>query len=262
LSVAAIDTGLVVSVLEPIWKTKPETATRVRGRIESVLDWAKVRGLRDGENPARWRGHLDHLLPARSKVQRVKHFAALPYAELPALMAKLRDRQAVSAAALEFLILAAARTNEVLGARWDEIDSDVWTVPAERMKGGREHRVPLSDRAIEILAALPHESYIFGVRTNAAANPHTLKSALERVGYGEFTVHGFRSSFRDWAAERTNYPNHVVEMALAHAIGNGVEAAYRRGDLFEKRRQLMRAWADYCSRPNVEADVVPIRGVS
>lgn len=256
LSIAAIDTALVLAVLEPIWKTKPETASRVRGRIGSVLDWAKARGYRDGENPARWRGHLDHLLPARNKVRRVKHFAALPYAELPALIAKLRTQPELPARALEFLILTAARTGEVLGAQWDEIDGNVWTVPAERMKAGKPHRVPLSDRVVEILASLPREGeFIFvGARTSAVSNPHQLKRALQRTGHDNITVHGFRSTFRDWAAETTAYPNHVVEMALAHAIANGVEEAYRRGDLFEKRSRLMQDWGDYCSRPSVGAD--------
>jgi integrase len=250
LPVAAIDTALVLAALEPIWRTKPETASRVRGRIESILDWARVRGYRSGENPARWRGHLDHLLPARNRVRRVKHFAALPYAELPALMARLRDQRGAPAAGLEFLILAAARTNEVLGARWGEIDGNVWTVPAERMKSGKPHRVPLSDRAVEILASLPREGeFIFvGAGTSATSNPHQLRRALNRMGYDNITVHGFRSCFRDWAAETTAHPNHVVEMALAHVIGNGVESAYRRGDLFEKRRQLMQDWSEYCAR--------------
>ena len=250
LPVAAIDTALVLAALEPIWRTKPETASRVRGRIESILDWARVRGYRTGENPARWRGHLDHLLPARNRVRRVKHFAALPYAELPALMARLRDQRGAPAAGLEFLILTAARTNEVLGARWGEIDGNVWTVPAERMKSGKPHRVPLSDRAVEIVASLPREAeFIFvGAGTSATSNPHQLKRALHRMGYDNITVHGFRSCFRDWAAETTTHPNHVVEMALAHVIGNGVESAYRRGDLFEKRRQLMQDWSEYCTR--------------
>jgi integrase len=250
LPVAAIDTALVLAALEPIWRTKPETASRVRGRIESILDWARVRGYRTGENPARWRGHLDHLLPARNRVRRVKHFAALPYAELPALMARLRDQRGAPAAGLEFLILTAARTNEVLGAGWGEIDGNVWTVPAERMKSGKPHRVPLSDRAVEIVASLPREAeFIFvGAGTSATSNPHQLKRALHRMGYDNITVHGFRSCFRDWAAETTTHPNHVVEMALAHVIGNGVESAYRRGDLFEKRRQLMQDWSEYCTR--------------
>jgi integrase len=265
LPIGAIDTALVLAALEPIWKIKPETASRVRGRIESVLDWAKARGYRDGENPARWRGHLDHLLPARNKVRRVEHFAALSYAELPALMAKLHTQPALPARALEFLILTAARTNEVLGARWDEIDGNMWTVPGERMKAGKPHRVPLSDRVVEILASLPREGeFIFvGARTSAVSNPHQLKRVLQRTGYDDTTVHGFRSTFRDWAAETTAYPNHVVEMALAHAVGNGVEAAYRRGDLFEKRRRLMDDWARYCSQPAAsKGEVVTLRGVS
>jgi len=261
LSVTDIDTALVLVTLEPIWKAKPETASRVRGRIESILDWAKARGYREGENPARWRGHLDNLLPARSRVRRVEHFAALPYAELPTLMAKLRTRPELSAAALEFLILTAARTNEVLGARWDEVGGNVWTVSAERMKAGKAHRVPLSNRAAEILASLPREGeFIFvGTRTSAASNPHQLKRVLQRAGYDDITVHGFRSTFRDWAAETTAFPNHVVEQALAHAISSGVEAAYRRGDLFEKRRELMQDWADYSNRPHVKAGVAPLR---
>jgi integrase len=265
LPVAAIDTALVLKCLEPIWTTRPETASRVRGRIESVLDWAKVRGYRDGENPARWRGHLDHLLPARNRVRRVRHFTALPYAELPALMAKLREQQGVSAAGLEFLILTAARTNEVLAARWDEIDGNVWTVPAERMKAGKSHRVPLSDRAVEILASLPREGeFVFvGAGTSATSNPHQLKRALQRIGYDGVTVHGFRSAFRDWCAERTNFPSEVAEMALAHVVANSVEAAYRRGDLFVKRRRLMDDWARYCSQPTAgRGEVVTLRQTS
>jgi integrase len=263
LPIAAIDTALVLAALEPIWKIKPETASRVRGRIESILDWAKARGYRDGENPARWRGHLDHLLPARNKVRPVEHFAALPYYELPAFMAKLRTQPELPARALEFLILTAARTGEVLGAHWDEINGNVWTVPAERMKAGKPHRVPLSDRVVEILAWLPREGeFMFvGARTSAISNPHQLKRVLQRIGYDDITVHGFRSTFRDWAAETTAFPNHVVEMALAHAVGNGVEAAYRRGDLFEKRTRLMQDWADFCSRAaSSTGDVVPLRG--
>jgi len=262
LSVTDIDTALVLATLEPIWKAKPETASRVRGRIESILDWAKARGYREGENPARWRGHLDNLLPARSRVRRVEHFAALPYAELPTLMAMLRTRPELSAAALEFLILTAARTNEVLGARWDEVGGNVWTVSAERMKAGKAHRVPLSNRAAEILTSLPREGEVIfvGARTSAVSNPHQLKRALQRTGYDNITVHGFRSTFRDWAAETTAFPNHVVEQALAHAISSGVEAAYRRGDLFEKRRELMEAWSEYCSKPDTASGVVvPLR---
>lgn len=258
LSVATIDTALVTKCLEPIWTQKPETAGRVRGRIESVLDWAKARGYRDGENPARWRGHLDKLLPARSKVRRVKHLAALPYTELPALMAELRARQDISARALEFTILTVARTGEAIGARWPEFDFSkrLWHVPLERMKAARPHDVPLSERALAILKLLPLEkesNFVFiGARAGHPLSNMAMLEALRGLRPG-LTVHGFRSTFRDWAAERTNYPNHVVEMALAHAIGDKVEAAYRRGDLIEKRRCLMNDWARYChqsaSRP-------------
>src|SRR5262245_24370731 len=212
LSVSAVDTTLVLAALEPIWRTKPETASRVRQRIEAVLDWAKARGYRNGqENPARWKGHLDNLLPARNRVKRVQHFAALPYSEVPALMQRLRAERSISAATLRFLILTAGRTNEVLGTRWSEIDGDVWTVPPERTKGEREHRVPLVPAARELLAGLPREAeFVFvGARTGAAANRDTLKRLLGRMGHDDVTVHGFRSAFRDWAAETTHFPNHV-----------------------------------------------------
>lgn len=263
LSVTDIDTAAVLSALEPFWNEKPETASRVRGRIESILDWAKARGLRDGENPARWRGHLENLLPARRKVRRVEHFAALPYEEVPGCMVALRGEDTVMARALEFLALTAARSGEVLGATWNEIDfaKRVWTVPGERMKGDREHRVPLSNRAVEILEQLPRETkFVFsGPYSGATMSGHNLRRVLDRMGRGDCTVHGFRSAFRDWAAEQTNYPNHVVEQALAHAIANSVEKAYRRGDLFEKRRQLMESWSEYCSTPRTAGDVVPLR---
>jgi integrase len=262
LSVTDIDTAAVLSALEPFWNEKPETASRVRGRIESILDWAKARRLRDGENPARWRGHLENLLPARRKVRRVEHFAAVPYEEVPGCMVALRGEDTVMARALEFLALTAARSGEVLGATWDEIDlaKRVWTVPGERMKGDREHRVPLSNRAVEILEQLPRERFIFsGPYSGATMSGHNLRRVLDRMGRGDCTVHGFRSAFRDWAAEQTNFPNHVVEQALAHAIANSVEKAYRRGDLFEKRRQLMESWSEYCSRPRTAGDVVPLR---
>jgi len=252
LPVAAVDPGLVLKALEPIWTTKPETAGRVRGRIDAVLDWAKARGYREGENPARWRGHLDKLLPNRRKVRQVKNHPALPFLDLPAFMADLRRRGSVSARALEFTILTAARTGETIGAKTSEMDLDnaVWTVPAERMKAGKEHRVPLPPRAVEIVRELPREAdYAFpGGR---ADKPLTNMAMLEllrgmRPGSG-YVPHGFRSSFRDWAAERTNHSSEVVEQALAHAIESRVEAAYRRGDLFEKRRRLMTDWAAYCN---------------
>jgi integrase len=263
LPVQAVDTALVLKVLEPIWTTKPETAGRVRQRIESILDFAKVRGYREGENPARWRGHLDKLLPARSRVREVEHLAALPYAKLPAFLASLREREAAAARALEFLILTAGRTGEVIGARWNEIDllEKVWTIPASRMKAHREHRVPLSSRALTVLAEMQTAGngvdgnvYVFpGPKPGKPHSNMAFLMLLRRMGLDNLTVHGFRSTFRDWAAERTSYPNHVVEMALAHAVSNKVEAAYRRGDLFEKRRRLMQQWATFCSSaPAVE----------
>jgi integrase len=262
LPVASIDTGSVVDVLESIWTSKPETASRVRGRIESILDWAKAREYRAGENPARWRGHLDHLLPHHRKLARVKHHAALPYADVPAFMHELRGEDGIVGRALEFTVLTVARAGEVLGAQWDEIAADVWTVPAARMKGGREHRVPLANRAVDLLEALPRTSeHVFpGERSRGRVANNALRKLLARMGRAGLTVHGFRSSFRDWAAETTAYPNHVVEMALAHAVGSAVEAAYRRGDLFEKRRRLMEEWSRYCAKAQgAEENVVPIR---
>jgi integrase len=253
LPVHAVDTGLVLKALEPIWTTKPETASRVRGRIESVLDWATARGYRQGDNPARWRGHLDHLLPARATVQKVEHHPALPYTEIRPFVETLRAQPGTSARALEFLVLTAARTGEVIGATWQEIDlkSKVWIVPAERIKGGKEHRVPLSARVLAILEEMKDlrrdGDFVFpgGKRGRPLSNSAML-ALLERMKRDDLTAHGFRSTFRDWAAERTNYPRDVAEMALAHVIGDKVEAAYRRGDLFEKRRRLMEEWARYC----------------
>jgi integrase len=259
LPVQAIDTSAVLAAVEPVWRTKTETATRVRERIEAVLNWATARGYRAGENPARWKGHLANLLPARSKVQRVAHHPALPYAEIADFMAELRARDGVPARALEFLILTAARSGEVLKAGWDEIDlkERIWTVPAERTKTGRQHRVPLSDEAI---AALPEctGEFIFPGRGGAPSKT-ALFDMLRRMGRDDLTTHGFRSTFRDWAGERTAYPREVAEMALAHTVGDAVERAYARGDLFEKRRQLMQAWADYCAQPATGGEVVSIR---
>jgi integrase len=254
----------VMKAIEPVWSTKPETAGRVRGRIERILDWAKVRGYRDGENPARWRGHLDHLLPARGKVRRVKHHAALPYGELPAFVAALRARDAVAARALEFAILTAARTSEVLGATWSEVDLDarLWTIPAERMKAGREHRVPLGNRAVEIIRKMmttQQNDYIFYGDRRATLSNMSLLMLLRRMGRNDITTHGFRSSFRDWTAEQTDCPSAEAEMALAHSIGNAVEAAYRRGDMLDKRRPLMAQWGNYCAKPIVHSTVTPIR---
>ena len=240
LPVAEIDVGLVLKVIEPIWQTKSETASRVRQRIETILDWASVRGYRQGDNPARWKGHLDHLLPKRSAVAKVKHHAALPFTEIPQFMAELRDNhQGISARALEFLILTATRTSELTGAVWDEIDfaAKLWLIPKVRMKAGREHRVPLSDRAIELLTKLPRERgnpHVFiGARKGLPLSNMAMLELMKGLR-PQYVPHGFRSTFRDWSAERTNYPNHVVEMALAHTVGDKVEAAYRRGDLFEK----------------------------
>jgi integrase len=271
LPVQSIDTGLVMKAIEPLWTTRPETASRLRGRIEAVLDWAAVRSYRSGENPARWRGHLDKLLPARSKVRKVKHHAALPYAELPSFLVALREHGGVAARALEFTILTAARTGESIGSTWGEINwtEKLWTIRGTRMKGGREHRVPFCHRALMILtelkpAALPNaaKQFIFsGVKPGRPLSNMAFLMLLRRMGLGDLTVHGFRSSFRDWAAERTNFPSEVAEMALAHMVGSKVEAAYRRGDLFDKRRQLMGAWADFLSKaPADNAKVVSLRG--
>jgi integrase len=255
LPVAAVDTALVTKVIEPIWSTKTETASRVRGRIESVLDWATARGHRQGENPARWRGHLENLFPARSKVRRVEHHAALPYVEIGAFMADVRQQEGFAARTLEFAILTAARTGEVIGARWEEFDlaERFWAIPAERMKAGKEHRVPLSDAALAIvekMAEVRQGDFVFpGGKTGRPLSNMSMLVLLRQMGRGDLTVHGFRSSFRDWAAERTNFPAEVAEMALAHTVGDKVEAAYRRGDLFQKRRQLAEAWARFCATP-------------
>src|SRR6516165_2727162 len=255
LSVQAIDTALVLKVLEPIWTTKPETAGRVRGRIESILDWAKVRGYRVGENPARWKGHLDHLLPARGKVRRVEHHAALPYAELPGFLVALREQEGIAARALEFLVLTAARMGETIGARWTEFDllDKIWTVTAERMKAGREHRVPLSARALAILQEMQahrhgDDGFIFaGGKPGKPLSDTAFVKLLRRMGRSDLTTHGFRATFKTWASERTASQNETVEAALAHAVRNPVEAAYRRGDMFEKRRRLMQQWATFCT---------------
>jgi integrase len=258
LPVAAIDTGLILKCLEPIWTTKRTTAERVRGRIESVLDWATARGYRSGDNPARWKGHLQYLLAGQGAA--TVHLKALPYVEVSAFLATLRQRQGVAARALEFTILTAARTSESLGARWSEIVGGVWTVPAERMKGRREHRVPLSKAAVALLQDLPQEGeFVFiGARAGRPLHSKAMQELLEAMAV-DATVHGFRSSFRDWAAECTAYPREVCEAALAHAIESKVEAAYRRGDLFEKRRRLMEDWARYCTTPQRDATVMPIR---
>ncbi len=243
----------VLAILEPIWKTKTETASRLRGRIESVLDWATARNYRQGLNPARWRGHLDKLLPKPSKVAKVEHHDALPAADVSAFMAELKKQEGIGAKALEFAILTAARSGEVRGATWSEIDTvaKVWVIPGERMKAGREHRVPLSDQTIRILDSLPRATgskHVFTAPRGGQLSDMTLSAVIRRMG-APCVPHGFRSSFRDWAAELTNYPSEMAEMALAHTINDKVEAAYRRGDLFEKRRQMMGDWAKFCSSP-------------
>jgi integrase len=262
LPVAAIDTALVRKVLDPIWTTKPETASRVRGRIENILDWAKASGYRAGaENPARWKGHLDHLLAERTKVRMVEHYAAMPYNDLPGFLVELRQKKGIDARALEFTILTAARVSEAVGARWSEISGDVWTIPADRMKGGKLHRVPLSRRAMELLAALPRTGDLIfpGPKFGGALSINAPRKLLIGMGH-RVTVHGFRSSFRDWAADCTNYPDHVVEQALAHTIGSAVERAYRRTDVFEQRRRLMDAWAKFCTaKPTAHGEVIPLQ---
>lgn len=248
-----VDLGLVMRALEPIWTTKTETASRVRGRVEAILDWATVRGFRTGHNPARWRGHLDALLPARTRVKKVEHHAALPYAELPSFVSELRERPAVAARALEFLILTAARTGEVIRADWSEIDLEkkIWTIPPERMKAGREHRVPLSVRATEVLSALPEPRTGAVFKAEQSKSPLSnaaLLALLKRMERAALTAHGFRSTFRDWIAEKTTYPNEMAEMALAHTVSDRVEAAYRRGDMFERRNKMMEDWAGFCGK--------------
>jgi integrase len=253
LPVAAVDVALVMRAIEPIWNAKPETASRVRGRIESVLDWAKARGYRQGENPARWRGHLENLLPKKSKVRRVEHHAALPYPEIAGFITELRRQEGIAARALGFAILTSARTSEVRCARWAEIDLEgrLWTIPAERMKAGREHRVPLSEAALSLLrraAETRQSEFVFaGAKPTRALSQMAMLMLLRRMGHNGITVHGFRSAFADWCAEQTNFPSEVREMALAHAVGDRVEAAYRRGDLFQKRRLLAEAWGQFCN---------------
>ena len=263
--VSEIDTEAVLAVLQPIWQQIPETASRLRGRIENVLDAARVRGFYNGENPARWRGHLKAILPARQRLTR-GHHAALPYDDMPAFMAELHKRASGAALALEFCILTATRSGEVLNATWPELDMKkaVWTIPAVRRKAGVEHRIPLCSRAIAILKQLEQakparSKFLFpgNVRGKPLSNM-AMSMQLKRMKRADITVHGFRSTFRDWASEQTSFPHEVCEMALAHTIGNKAEAAYRRGDLFDKRRSLMDAWEKYCS-PSKSGKVVGFR---
>jgi hypothetical protein len=265
--VAGVDTEHVMAALEPIWRSKAETASRVRGRIETVLDYAKARGWRFGENPARWRGHIANMLPAKSKIQPVEHHAALLWKEIGAFVAALRAQPGLAAQALLLTILTASRSSEVLCAKWDEIDMEeaVWTIPGLRMKAGREHRVPLSDPAMAVLrAVLPQRNdeaggWVFpGARKGRPLSNMAMEMLLRRMKLDNLTVHGFRSTFRDWTAETTGYPGEVAEAALAHVVGDKVEAAYRRGDLFEKRRRLMADWAAFCDgAPQADATATP-----
>ena len=266
MSVGQVGVGEVMAILEPIWREKPETATRVRGRIEAILDFASARQWRSGDNPARWRGHLDTLLPERAKVRKVQHHAALPWRDLPGFMGDLAKQPGFAARALAFTILTAARTGETIGATWDEIDLDarIWTIPADRMKAGKEHRVPLSQSAMAILAEMVafrrgDHSPVFPSPRGKPFSNMAMSAVLKRMGRADLTVHGFRSCFRDWTAEATAYERDVAEMALAHSIGSRVEAAYRRGELIEKRARLMQDWAAYAEGRSVPAgEVVPI----
>ena len=261
--VGEIDTAMVLEVVNPLWLTKTETAKRLRSRIELVLSYAKVKGYRQGENPAAWRGHLENVLPKPGKIAPHKHHPAQPYVQMKEFMSTLRQHEGVSVLCLEFVILTACRSGEALKAKWSEIDEEkgVWIIPGDRMKAGREHRVPLSDAALAVLEAakkVRQGEYIFpGVRSGKPMSDMSLSMLLRRIQPG-ITVHGFRSSFRDWAAEATHYPGEMAEMALAHTVGNKVEAAYRRGDMFEKRRQMMTDWAAWCEpKPG---NVVPLMG--
>jgi integrase len=270
LAVGDVGTEHVLAALEPIWRTKPETATRVRGRIESVLDYATSRDWRSGENPARWRGHLANLLPPRSKVAPVEHHAALPWRQIGSFLPILRAQAGVAARALEFAILTAARSGEALGARWGEIDmaAKVWTVPAARMKAGREHRVPLSEATVTLLGEMAKlrtvdspDAYVFpGALPGRPLSIMAMTMALRRMKRGDLTVHGFRSTFRDWCGEATSTPREVAEAALAHAVADKTEAAYARGDLFAKRVRLMDQWAKFCALPPRTANVDTLHG--
>ena len=270
LAVSAIDTDAIMRAVEPIWLTKPETAGRVRGRIEVILDYTASRGLRSGDNPARWNGHLAHMLPKRGKVARVKHHPALPWTDVGAFMVDLRRQIGSAARALEFTILTAARTTEATGATWKEIDLQgaIWTIiPPERMKAGEEHRVPLSEPALAVLRDLllmraTDASFVFpGGKIGAGLSGAAMSALLKRMDRTAATVHGFRSTFRDWTGEATNFPREIAEEALAHKMRDKTEAAYRRGDALEKRRRLMAEWATYCARPavpTIPAEVISI----
>lgn len=266
LAVADIDTALVIRCLEPIWHSKTETASRVRQRIEAVIAWSIVRGYRTGDNPARWKGHLDKALPQPTKVAKVQHHPSLDYREMPGFMRDLRQREGFAAAALQLTILCATRTTETIGARWPEFDLDdgVWTIPKERMKGKRAHTVPLSDRAVALLRSLPREGeFVFpGMRAHQPISNMAMSAVLSRMGRDDVTTHGMRATFRTWASDRTNYPEHVIEASLAHVVSDAVVAAYKRSTMIERRAKLMQAWSDYCSTPPAKSTstVVALRG--
>lgn len=263
LPVDQVELAHVIKILEPIWSEKTETATRVRGRIEAVLDFATVSGFRSGDNPARWKGKLDAILAKPNKLKRVRHHRAVAVDDASGFLAALRKREGIAARALEFLMLTAARSGEVRLATWDEISLDkrLWIIPAERMKAGREHVVPLPEAAVQLLKELPRFEgcpFVFPSPRSKALSDMSISAVMRRMGV-DAVPHGLRSTFRDWAAERTHYPREVCEMALAHAIGNAVEAAYRRGDLLEKRTRLMREWARFLEGPAQVGEVVPMR---
>ena len=263
LPVAEVSTDDVVRILRPLWSEKQETASRLRGRIEAVLDYAKALGLREGENPARWKGHLDHILPKREKLQR-GHHAAMPYADVPGFTEKVRETLGLPARALELCILTATRSGEVLNAKWDEVDLEqkLWTIPAERMKAGKKHEIPLSPQAISVFEALRQQrlsEWIFPGRSpRRPLSNMAMSMLLRRLDAGTYTVHGFRSAFRDWCGDRTNFPRDVAEMALAHRVGDEVERAYRRASALEKRRKLMEAWANFATTKPVRDNVIPL----
>jgi integrase len=249
LPVAAVDTALVLKVLKPIWETKTKTAVDIRIRIELILNWAKTHGYRDGENPARWRGHIENALPDPSKITKVKHLAAMPYDELSGFMAKLRATTGTPAAALEWTILTAVRSDNTFAATWPEIDVEkkVWTIPAARMKADSDHRVPLTGRMIEILKKMDrHTTFVFSGLNPKKKLPHEKMLKVLKALRPGLTVHGFRTTLRTWGAEKTNFAREILEKALAHTVGDETERAYNRGDLFEKRRRLMEAWTAYC----------------
>jgi integrase len=267
LPVAVIDTGLILKIIEPIWQDQYQTASRVRGRVASILDWATVRGFRTGDNPARWKGHLSEVLSAKGEFAKVTHHAALPYADVAYFMAQLSQHQGIAPRSMEFLILTAARTSEVVTARWSEFDfaNHIWTIPACKMKARKLHRVPLTDRMVELLKALPREvgtdGIVFiGSKAGTSQAKNTLSKLVTKTMACDCTVHGFRSSFRTWAAERTVFPRELIEAALAHTTGNAVEIAYQRSDMIEKRRKLMEVWAAFAASPQRrDTKVTPIR---